>query len=647
MDAINPLPVKTLDRATPRPRSDASADQHNPGFSFANLLDEKNLSANEPAVAENAPMDGGDGEAESGELLAEVAPTSETAELSTLLAMFSTMPCLPTLPIVATPVGNTSLGYEASTECQDTGSDVTPVIPGAGSSISSETTDTVVPRADQSRFDPRPQETQSAIAGDRRGIRSIPNSPVIPPVARAVNALSGDIAEPVTKISPPGDEEVTSVPATLPIPAQTQQIFARIAPAPLSPPDPILREQDCQSSEDPLRSTPAQPRLAELKALPVNSESLLRMLEDTGHFINFTPLIATDESGEPKGAPIIPLDGVGPTVISSGNSPQLSENVIQANQLPATIAASTFASTSKFALDALETAPADFQSPHAESPLPNVRTVQQPIVQTRFRPADTIVAPAFDGTVTAMQEVAMPDPVKPHAPETKTVTLAGNSPTPQSTISMTDGRADIPVTALHRSPGLGTHQGDEGAAFQKQPDAIFPSIPTLNGTFAPPAAEAPLAPPVVRAEVETVIHRTMEAAERLRATGGERLEVQIRLDAGHELTVRLHLLQGEVKPVFVTESQELRRAIEQNWAQFTDRSSDKSTRVTTPVFESPNSQSGMNDLNQRQREGRERAFSQAQDEFFAGPNLPGRNPFRGPNAKPATVGLPSGVQLYA
>jgi len=644
MDAINLLPVKTLDVTTSRPRSDASADQHAPGFSFANLLDEKNVPPSQPAVTQKPPMEIPGGEGEIVEPLAEAAPTSDTAELSTLLAMFSTMPSLPTPPVAATPVGTVSLENETNLEGADNQ-------PNASAATAREATGTIAPRADQSRVEPDLRETRPVIEGERRGTRAVSPAQITPPtVPHAVKQPPGDPAAPVARLSAPTDEEVppapVAAPAVLPILAPTPEAFAGAAPAPMAPPIPIVPERDRPMAPAPLRTAPVPPLPSGLNVSPVDSEASLGALASAGLPVTFNPTAAR-KFGEPQVAPISQDEGVAPAVARSSAPVLPPATVVLASPLPTSTAALAFATAPVLAPDAATTAPAAAQPLREVSPLPIVKAGPQPTVQADFRATTTVVTPLLDGTFTAMQEVAMPDPVKPPAPEPKAVTLAANSATLQSTISLTDGRADIPVAALHRSPGSGSRQGDEQPAFQQQPSPSVVPVPIPGSTFAPASPEISAAAPVLRAEAETVIHRTMDAAERLRATGGERLEVQIRLDSGHELTVRLHLTQGEVKPVFVTESQELRRAIEQNWAQFSDRSSDKGTRVTTPVFESPNSQSGMNDLNQRQREGRERAFAQAQEESFAGANLPGRHPFRGPNAKPTTVGAPAGIQLYA
>lgn len=252
---------------------------------------------------------------------------------------------------------------------------------------------------------------------------------------------------------------------------------------------------------------------------------------------------------------------------------------------------------------------------------------------------------SFDGTSTATQERVMPDTFQPRSPEPKTVGPAANfnaaEPFTPVIGAQTDGNS-----SFQNQSGNDTSQ-EEKSAFQQQPREVI----AVGQTFANPvnmSAPAVSEPTLItRTDVETIVHRTEEAAERLRVTGNERVEVKVRLEAGQELTVRLRFSNGEVTPVFLTESQDLRQVIEQNWAQFSERSSERTTRVTTPVFESPNSQSGMNDLNQRQREGRERAFTQAQAEAFAAANAPGRVAPRRPDVEGPTLTAPTGLQLYA
>jgi len=254
-----------------------------------------------------------------------------------------------------------------------------------------------------------------------------------------------------------------------------------------------------------------------------------------------------------------------------------------------------------------------------------------------------------------MSERVMPDPLKSIAPEPRTAALPADAGASEMVASVDAPRAEIRMPASAGQQHSAGEPREEQSGFPPQAsDVPAPTTTPVNSFVAPtasaaePAAASAAEPAAtVRTQAETIIHRTIDAAERLRVTGGERVEVQIKLDAGPALTIRLQLVHGEVKPIFLTDSHELRQALEQNWSQFSERGADRNVRVTTPVFESPSSQSGMNDLNQEQREGRQRAFADAQEAAFAGANptrrtLPRRTSAVAPAAAPAT-----GVQLYA
>jgi hypothetical protein len=175
--------------------------------------------------------------------------------------------------------------------------------------------------------------------------------------------------------------------------------------------------------------------------------------------------------------------------------------------------------------------------------------------------------------------------------------------------------------------------------------ANFPAIklPAESVATAPVTDDAP----IHHVEVVRIAERTIEAAVRLRATGPERIEVNVQLESGDRLTIRLQLANGEVTPTFHSTSEGLRTALEQNWSQFSDRASDRGVRLTSPVFDVNSSSSNMSDLGQ-QRHGRDAAYADAQAELF--PHLPRR--MRAPRVLAAaptspTPAIGSGVRAYA
>jgi hypothetical protein len=177
----------------------------------------------------------------------------------------------------------------------------------------------------------------------------------------------------------------------------------------------------------------------------------------------------------------------------------------------------------------------------------------------------------------------------------------------------------------------------ESAGRETNPESRFeiqsaPPIPlhSSRAEFDPLTSEIgsganPLKPesPITRAEMVHTVERTTEAAVRMRTIGTERVEVAVKLESGDTLTIQLRLANGEVTPTIQTSSEGLRTAIEQNWAQFSDRSADRGVRMTPPVFDANQSSSNMADLSQ-QRHGRDSAYPEAQPELF--PNLPRRMP---------------------
>ena len=170
--------------------------------------------------------------------------------------------------------------------------------------------------------------------------------------------------------------------------------------------------------------------------------------------------------------------------------------------------------------------------------------------------------------------------------------------------------------------------------------AILPSEPV--NTIARNDPNAPIRP----ADVAQVVTHTLQAMERLRVTGQETVQVALKLDSGHELTIDLRVVNGEITPFIRTESESLRLALEQNWSHFSQRGGDRDLRVTTPVFESPQTSSNMSDLNQ-QRDGRQRAYNEPAPDFLQ-PQTLRRNAHHNPPRPTAPTTAPAeGVRLYA
>ncbi len=247
------------------------------------------------------------------------------------------------------------------------------------------------------------------------------------------------------------------------------------------------------------------------------------------------------------------------------------------------------------------------------------------------------------GTATAMHPPAMSDPADP-----------------RQSLPKTAGFADAAMADLHISSSVAP-QAQSQDPQQKPGDKKSNAQTASAGEIAEPALNAPQftgamagsmagsqkSAPIPATEITTVVHRTLEAAEHVRMSGQERVEIRMRLDSGQELLIELRVSQqGEVKPVFRTESEALRQALEQNWSRFSSAGTERGIKLSNPVFESPQTQSGMSDLNQN-HDGRERAFAQARDESFTSTLLRGVGAKTPAPTKPQLVSGAESASRYA
>ena len=274
------------------------------------------------------------------------------------------------------------------------------------------------------------------------------------------------------------------------------------------------------------------------------------------------------------------------------------------------------------------------------------------------------------GTPAAKRGEVMPNSALQAAPTLRRATPAGvlerpaeagpegkiaSAPTAPTTFT------DAPATAISSGPVGNPARGERGLERHPTPEDTRREIdspapahePAARPDFEylrPELSSAPNAPrdeaTISRTEMTRIIDRTTDAVVRMRAAGTERLEVAVQLESGAKLTIQLRMANGEVTPFIRTNSEALRTALEQNWSQFSDRSAERSVRLTPPVFEAGQSASNMTDLSQ-QRHGRDTSHSDRQAETF-------HFIARRPQVAPATSNGPTriapatdGLNLYA
>ena len=237
----------------------------------------------------------------------------------------------------------------------------------------------------------------------------------------------------------------------------------------------------------------------------------------------------------------------------------------------------------------------------------------------------------------------MPAPTLQSAPRTESATSAASVSNPYSTeraaIDETQSLRSAPIPAGELGRERSTNEHADNPESPLNPEIEMPGFPREMGSPATSLA------PIRNAEVMQTMTHIQRATEQLRVSGRDRVELGVTLDSGHQLTIQLRMTNGEVTPIIRTESEPLRIALEQNWVLFSQRGGEGDLRITTPVFESPQTSSNMSDLNQ-QRDQRQRAFNEPAHESFQ-PPFQRRNTPSNPRPSPAAPPPTSGVRLYA
>ncbi len=249
------------------------------------------------------------------------------------------------------------------------------------------------------------------------------------------------------------------------------------------------------------------------------------------------------------------------------------------------------------------------------------------------------------GTAAAMHPAAMSDPYAPRPSLPKTAGIA-DAVLPERAFSVAPQAQNQDP---QQKPGDKKSNDRTGSAGEiAEPPLTAPQITApMTGPMTGPMNGLQKSAAIPATEITTMVHRTLEAAEHVRISGQDRVEVRMRLDSGEELLIELRVSQqGEVKPVFRTESEALRQALEQNWARFSSAGTERGIKLSNPVFESPQTQSGMSDLNQN-HDGRERAFAQARDENFTSTLLRGIGAKPPAPTKPKLVSSAESASRYA
>lgn len=92
------------------------------------------------------------------------------------------------------------------------------------------------------------------------------------------------------------------------------------------------------------------------------------------------------------------------------------------------------------------------------------------------------------------------------------------------------------------------------------------------------------------AEASAVLKNLSVELEKFKQTGKSRMELDLQVSETETVKIRLHLRGNEIRSTFITESLELREALQKSWPEFAQNNRDKGFRFGDPSFQNPYSQ---------------------------------------------------------
>ena len=108
-------------------------------------------------------------------------------------------------------------------------------------------------------------------------------------------------------------------------------------------------------------------------------------------------------------------------------------------------------------------------------------------------------------------------------------------------------------------------------------------------------------------EVTTILKTLSIEVEKLKQTGKSQIDLELQISDTESVKIRLQVRGEEIRSVFITESPELRQALQKSWGEFAQSSRDRGFRFGDPTFQNPSSQN-----NSTSEQGQQRGQSRDQ-----------------------------------
>jgi hypothetical protein len=127
-------------------------------------------------------------------------------------------------------------------------------------------------------------------------------------------------------------------------------------------------------------------------------------------------------------------------------------------------------------------------------------------------------------------------------------------------------------------------------------------------------------------EVTTVLKTLSVEVEKLKQTGQSQIDLELPISDTESVKIRLQVRGEEIRSVFITESPELRNALQKSWGEFAQTSRERGFRFGDPTFQNPSSEN--NSPSQQGQQQRQDRNQQTDTATYPGYNISRQQPQR-------------------
>ena len=127
-------------------------------------------------------------------------------------------------------------------------------------------------------------------------------------------------------------------------------------------------------------------------------------------------------------------------------------------------------------------------------------------------------------------------------------------------------------------------------------------------------------------EVTTVLKTLSIEVEKLKQSGQSQIDLELPISDTESVKIRLQVRGEEIRSVFITESPELRNALQKSWGEFAQTSRERGFRFGDPTFQNPSSEN--NSASQQGQQQRQDGNQQTDTATYPGYNISRQQPQR-------------------